>query len=136
MTTSAPQRICLPAEDEDDVERWVNLRGARDRFKAGERRKLFEVADAVDQKSAGGSLELMRHMLAHLITGWWMDAPHPRVVWKDGQVTGYEHLESLDALDTDVEDLLLGAAKWWMDRMTINFKPTPDPNSPTKPSDG
>jgi len=77
----------------------------------------------------------MRRIIAHIVEDWYLEVPHPRVVWKDGRLEGYEHLEALDELDTDVEDLLLIEAKWWMEKIAINFGPTPDPNSPTEPSD-
>ena|SRR5690606_13505206 len=127
------EKIAIPGED-GEPDRWVNLRSHNQRFKAGERRMLYEFVDTVDEKSPSGSLALLRRIAAHIIEGWYLDIPHPRVVWKDGRIVGYENLDALDEVDTDVEDLILIEAKWWMEKIAINFGPTPDKDSPTKPS--
>src|SRR5690606_30998395 len=110
------EKLTITGED-GEPDRWVNLRSHSQKFKAGERRLLYEFADTIkDAGQASGSLALLRRITAHIIEGWYLDVPHPRVVWKDGKLVGYEHLESLDELDTDVEDELLVEAKWWMEK--------------------
>jgi hypothetical protein len=132
------EKLVVPREEgEDGEERWVNMRSHRDRLKAGERRKLYEYADTFENKAAATTnLMLLRRIAAHLIEDWYLDIPHPRLLWKDGLPADYAHLEAFDALDTDVEEWILAEAKWWMTKISLNFGPTPDPDSPTKPSDG
>lgn len=113
---------------------WVNLREPNERMKAGERRMLYEMADKLEGGQASVSLQLMRHVAAHLIRDWSLDAPHPRVVWKDGRPDSYEHVESLDELDCEMENEILLVAKEWMDKITLSFKPSRDPASPTDAS--
>lgn len=127
------EKLTIPGED-GEPDRWVNLRSHSQKFKAGERRLLYEFADSVESKSASGSLALLRRIIAHIVEDWYLDVRHPKVVWKDGKIIGYESLDSLDELDTDVEDELLVEAKWWMDKIAINFGPSPDKSSPTPPS--
>jgi hypothetical protein len=128
------EKLTIPGED-GEPDRWVNLRSHNQRFKAGERRMLYEFVDTVNAQSPSGSLSLLRRIIAHIVESWYLEVSPPRVVWKDGVLVGYENLESLDELDTDVEDELLIEAKWWMDKIAINFGPSPDKESPTKPSD-
>lgn len=120
-----PEKITL-----DDA--WANLRDRTDKFKAGERRLLYEIADTTGEATAAsGSLLLMRHVIAHILRDWSLDEQRPRVVWTDGRPTGYEHMETLDQLDVDFENELLIHARWWMDKITLNLNPSVDRASPT-----
>jgi hypothetical protein len=129
------EKLTIPGED-GEPDRWINLRSHSQRMKSGERRKLYEIADSLNQKTASGSLSMLQHGAAHLIEDWYLSAPHPALLWKDGRPAEYVHMDAFDELDADIEDELLREAKWWMDRIALNFSPTPDPDSPTKPSDG
>lgn len=128
MTSTDSQKITMP-----DGERWMRLRGKGRRFKAGERRKLYETYDSMTGGPAIKELTLVRYMAAHLIEDWSLELPRPQAVMKDGDVI-YEHMASLDELDCDMEDELLAYAAGWVKQIAINFAATRDPESPTPPS--
>src|SRR5947208_1973650 len=113
------EKISIPGEDGEE-DRWANLRSHSRGFKSGERRKLYEFADTIDQKSATGNLEMMHRIAAHIIEDWYLDAPYPRLLWADGRPTEYVHIEAFDQLDTELEDLILAEANWWMQKIAIN----------------
>lgn len=134
--TATPERIVVPREDEDDA--WVQLRPKKQRFSGGERREIYRFLDEIQTGGMGQVLmqyELLRHVSAHLIHSWSIDLPVPRVLIDKGKVIGYEDLDSLDALDDDVETFVLQYANEWAQKIALRFGPDPDPASPTKPSD-
>ena len=119
-----------------DGERWVNLRDKDKRFKSGERKKLYEVYDGLTGGDVSKQLALVQHILAHLIEDWSLEMPHPRIELANGSYgeISYLHMDSLDNVDTDMENELLSVAAGWLNQISINFTPTTDPASPTEVS--
>ena len=117
----------------EDGERWANVRDTSERFKSWERRGLYERFDATEGGMAIKELTVIRYMIAHLLRDWSLDLPLPKAVYTTGSIS-YENLDSLDQLDTDMEDELLAVGAKWTKQIAINFAPQPDPESPTKPS--
>lgn len=124
--------VTIPGQD-GEPDRWVRLRDKKLRFKAGERRALYGIYDGLEGGQATKELTLVRHMLAHLVEEWSFDMPRPSADMRDGTVV-YEHLDSLDELDCDMEDELLAVGARWVKQIAINFSPAKDPESPTSPS--
>ena len=122
-----PHKITLPDGS------WVNLRSKQRRFKAGERRALYELFDKLEGGEAVKTLTLVRHMAAHLIEDWSLDLPRPQAELKNGQVL-YENMESLDEIDCAMEDEILAYAGEWLKQISINLNPSREANSPTEPS--
>jgi hypothetical protein len=121
-----------------EPERWMQLRDKNERFKSGERRKLYEVhaqAQASGLPPQIQELTLLRHMASHLVHSWSLSVPPPRAVMTHGDVL-YEHMESLDELDVDMENELFAVCLEWVNQIAISFKPSPDSESPTGPSAG
>uniref|UniRef100_UPI003F4999B9 hypothetical protein n=1 Tax=Pseudonocardia sp. CA-138482 TaxID=3240023 RepID=UPI003F4999B9 len=127
----------MPKITVDDGQ-WVRLREHNLKFKSGERRALYEKVDSLQEMGqVAGSYRLMQHIAAFIIEDWSLDVPRPQAVMAAGygSVT-FEHMESFDELDTDLEDEIFVEAGWWMGKLAINFGPTNDAASPTKPSGG
>lgn len=137
MSSKDPVKITLPDDEDGESQGWLLLRGRGDKFKAGERKALYEYIDEIKAAGAGDitqNFSLLRRMICHLIRDWSYDLPRPTAHVINGQVTGYENEASLDLLDTPAEDELLNHARLWLKQVAVNFGPTPDPQSPTEPS--
>ena len=127
----------FPAEDGEEPEKfWIQFRPAKERFKGGERKAIYQFLDSTEGGQAYRTLAVVRQIALHVVHSWSFDFPPPRPIIEAGQVVGYEHAESLDLLDTEAEDWVLQYAKIWMEKIAVNFGPQKDPESPTKPSDG
>lgn len=124
--------ITISGQD-GEPDRWARLREKKQRFKAGERRALYAIYDGLDCGATVKELTLVRYMLAHLIEEWSYDLPRPSADMREGTVI-YEHLDSLDELDCEMEDELIAIGARWVKQIAINFSPSKDPESPTSPS--
>lgn len=138
MSSKDPIKITLPDDEDGEAQGWVLLRGRGDKFKSGERRALYAYVDELKGAGVGDitmNMDLVRRMIAHLIRDWSFDLPRPQALVTAGQVTGYEHLESLDQLDTVAEDELMSHASIWLKQIAVDFRPGGQgPETPTAPS--
>lgn len=121
-------------DDEQGEEYWIQFRPMKERFKGGERAAIYAYLDEVEGGQATKTLMLARRIALHVVHSWSLDLPVPRPIITAGKVTGYDNVDVLDQLDTEVEDWILLYAKIWMEKIAINFAANPDPESPTKPS--
>ena len=134
MSNTDHYKVTLPDHEDGEPGGWMLLRGKGRRFKAGERRALYEFFDTIkDRGKAIQELLLVRRMALHLVQDWSFDIPVPRVEVIAGEVS-YAHAESLDELDVEAENELLRYAGEWIRQVSINFAPAKDPASPTSPS--
>jgi hypothetical protein len=128
-----PKRIIIPREDEDDA--WVQVRSPQQRMSGGERKSIYKYLDETEGGNVYKQYLLLRRIAAHLIHSWSIDLPAPRVQMDKGKVVGYSDEDSFDALDDDVETIILAYANEWANKIALNFAADPEPSSPTKPSD-
>ena len=129
-----PERLVIPREGEADA--WVQFRPKSKRFTGGERKSIYKFLDGAEMTSVYTQYEMLRRIACHVLHSWSYDFPVPRPVIEKGAVVGYEHTESLDMIDDDVESFVLQYANEWGAKLALNFQPNPDQGSPTKPSDG
>jgi hypothetical protein len=133
LSNKDPVKVTLPEDEEGSGGGWILFRGKGDRFKAGERRALYEYFDGLDVGDAVKNLMLARRMSLHLIRDWSYELPRPTAVMTNGQMS-YENAGSLDELDCAAEDEILNYAALWVKQIAINFGASRDPESPTVPS--
>jgi hypothetical protein len=143
LSNKDPVKVTLPEDDEGVSGGWVLFRGKGERFKAGERRALYEYHDGLTVGDAVKNLMLARRMALHLIRDWSFEQelpdgklvklPVPSAVMTNGTVS-YENAGSLDELECGAEDEILGYAAQWVKQIAINFGASKDPESPTVPS--
>lgn len=126
-------QLVVPIEGAEDV--TITIRDRSDRFKSWERRGLYETFDKVEGGLAVKELQLMRTMSAHIIRSWSLPTTPPSVKYQDGVIT-YSDLDNWDDMDADVEGAVLQLCGPFVKSLQLNFSPSPDKASPTKPSDG
>lgn len=131
-----PTKITIPGEDGEE-DRWIQVRDTKQRFKAGERRKLYEVYAEVEAQRGKqmADMALMRTMACHLVHSWSLEVPPPRAEMVNGGVV-YSNANSLDELDVDMENELFGICAQWVKQISVNFGASTNPESPTEPSGG
>lgn len=133
MSGVLPEKLTIPREDGDDV--WIQLRSKKQRMTGGERKSIYKFLDEAEGGMVYKQYLLLRRVAMHLVHSWSLELPVPRVTMDKGKVVGVENEDSLDELDDDVEAFILQYANEWAEKIALNFKADPDPESPTKPSD-
>lgn len=123
-------QLTVPIEGEEDI--VIVLRDKSDRFKSWERRGLYESFDKLEGGVAIKELYLMRQMSAHIVRSWSLDVPPPTVEYKNGEIV-YSNLKCYDDLDADVEAAIMLVAGPMVEKLKLNFAPSQDKASPTKP---
>ena len=137
MSSKEPIKITLADDEDGEPQGWILVRAKGDKFKAGERKALYEYVDTLRAQGVGEisqNFALLRRMVIHILRDWSFDVPRPIAHVTAGHVTGYENEASLDLLDTAAEDELLDYARLWLKQVAVNFTPSREPESPTEPS--